>query len=163
MAFAVGPVAACGGDSDDDDGIGDGGDGGDGDGEPGVQACDLADADMVTAVFEGTAGAGEPGVARNCSFEITGGDVQAVDVFYYGDTADWDGIRGGFENNRGGTTDVSGIGEAAFFPNDTGPTELVVRTDSIVFAITVFVFFEDPPPGVEDDVAALAQAIIDAG
>jgi hypothetical protein len=160
LALVAGPVTACGGDSDDDDGgADDGGDGGDG-GE--VQPCDLADADMVAAAFEGTVSPGEPGAARNCDFDITGGDVEAVDVYYFGEADDWDGVRTGYENNRGGTTDVSGIGAAAFFPNDTGPTELVVRTDAIIFAISVFVFFDDPPEGVEDDVAALAQAIIDA-
>lgn len=156
FALAAGPVTACGGDSDDDgsgadDGADDGGD---------VQPCDLADADMVASVFEGTVAAGEPGTSRNCSFEVSGGDVLSVDVFYFGPADDWDGVRSGYDQNRGGTTDVSGIGEAAFYPNDRGSRELVVRTDEIIFAITVFVF--ETPPGIEDDVAALAQAIVDA-
>jgi len=156
LALAAVPVAACGGGSDDD-GVG-GDDAADDGGE--VQPCDLADAEMVASVFDGTVAPGEPGSARNCSFEVSGGEVQSVDVYYYGPADDWDGVRSGFDQNRGGTTDVSGIGEAAFFPNDRGARELVVRTDELIFSITVFVF--EPPPGIEDDVAALAQAIVDA-
>jgi hypothetical protein len=124
--------------------------------------CDLADADMVMAVFEGTASPGEPGIARNCAFAISDGEVGFVDVYYFGPATEWDRIRTNFEESRDGITDVTGIGEAAFYPNDLGPAELVIRTTDIIFAISVFVILPPPPVGVEDDVLALAHAIIDA-
>jgi len=157
--------AGCGGDSDGGDGAdGDGADGDDssddGSGDPGVMACELADAELVMGVFEGTSADGMPGTSRNCRFEITGGQVQTVNVYYYGPADDWDGVRQGYDANRGGTTDVPGIGNAAYYPNDRGPLELVVQTDQVIFALSVFVFAPETPPGVEDDVAELAQAIV---
>jgi hypothetical protein len=71
-------------------------------------------------------------------------------------------VRTGFDENRGGTTDVTGVGDAAFHPNDVGPTELVVLTSDIIFAISATVFIGSPPDGVEDDVLILADAIIGA-
>lgn len=149
---------ACSGDPDDGRDV----DGDEGRRDPSRRACDLVDAEMVMATFEGTADDGAPGIARNCEFLITGGQVETVSVYYFGVAEDWDGIREGYDENRGGTTDVEGIGNAAFYPNDRGRVELVVRTDDIVFALWVFVYPADTPPGVPEDVVALAQAIVDA-
>lgn len=162
-------AGGCGGDSDGGGGGGDdGGGGGDGDDssgdgngdDPAVLACELADAALVMSVFEGTSGEGTPGTSRNCRFEISGGQVQTVTVFHYGPADDWDGVRQGYDANRGGTTDVPGIGNAAYYPNDRGPLELVVQTNEIIFALSVFVLTPKTPPGLEDDVAELAQAIV---
>jgi len=125
------------------------------------RACQLADADMVTAAFEGTAGEGMPDIARNCRFELTGGEVVAVSVFFFGDAANWEGVRQGYQDNFGGTTDVSGLGEEAFYPNDFGPYSLVVRSNGIIFSVSVSVaFIAMPSAALADSVRDLAEAII---
>jgi hypothetical protein len=122
--------------------------------------CDLTDAAQVESVFGPSVSEGVEGEARNCSFEHDPGPVTSISVYYFGDADGWDGTRSGFEDNRGGTTDVSGIGDEAFHPNDTGPAELVVSAGGEIFAITVFSgLVEDPDPSVADDVAELATLI----
>jgi hypothetical protein len=76
-----------------------------------------------------------------------------VDVFYYGTSADWDGIRQGFEDNREGTTDVAGVGEEAFNPNDMGAGELVVLAGDVAYEVAAY----DEASGA--DVVELATAI----
>jgi hypothetical protein len=116
---------------------------------------------MVTAAFGVPASEGMQGNARNCGFDLTGAEAESVDVFYFGEDSGWESIREGYEDNRGGTTDVPGVGEEAFYPNDNGPTELVVRANGIVFAVSAFVFFSEPSAALAADVAELAQAIAD--
>jgi hypothetical protein len=123
--------------------------------------CDLADAALVESVFGGTVAEGTEGVARNCSFEIEGGPVSSIDVFWFGPASGWDGTRDGYVDNRGGVTDLSGIGDAAFHPNDAGPDEIVVHAGGEVFAITVFNGFTELPAGTSDQVSDLAKAIAD--
>jgi hypothetical protein len=129
------------------------------------RACQLTDAATVTAIFEGTASEGVPGSARNCKFEITGGEAKSVSVFFFGPDSSWDSIRGGFEDNRGGTTDVPGIGDEAFYPNDVGPSSLVVRANGIVFEVAPLLATTFPPSlpsaALEADVAELANTIAD--
>ena len=62
----------------------------------------------------------------------------SVDVFWFGLASSWDGTRDGFVENRGGATDVSGIGDEAFYPNDSGPIEVVAHAGGEIFAITMF-------------------------
>lgn len=140
-------AAACGGDS-----------GGGGDVS---SPCDLADGALVQSVFGGTVAEGTEGVARNCSFEIEGGPVESIDVFWFGPASGWDGTREGFVNNRGGVTDISGIGDEAFYPNDAGPDEIVAHAGGETFAITVFNGFTELPAGTSDMVSDLAKAIAD--
>jgi hypothetical protein len=123
--------------------------------------CDLADAELVESVFGGTVAEGVEGQARNCDFEVQGGPVFSVAVFYYGSADDWDSTRQGFEDNRGGVTDVEGIGDEAFFPGDFGARELVVQSDGETFSVTVFTGFDDPTPEVINGVADLSKAIAD--
>ena len=118
--------------------------------------CNLATPEMVATAFGGSSSAGVPGNARNCTFTVTGGSVPTVDVFYYGTAAEWDGIRAGFESNRGGTTDVPGIGSEAFHPNDAGPTELVIVAGDTVYSVSGGFGASDE---VNADVAELATAI----
>ena len=132
-----------------------------GGGSAGTDPCNLATPDMVAAAFGGSSSPGVPGTARNCTFAVTGGsvpnvDVFYVDVFYYGTAAEWDGIRAGFESNRGGTTDVPGIGSKAFHPNDAGPTELVILAGDTVYSVSGGFGASDE---VNADVAELATAI----
>jgi hypothetical protein len=127
-----------------------------GGGTAGTDPCNLATPDMVVAAFGGTSSDGVPGVARNCTFTLTGGSVPSVDVFYYGTAPEWDGIRAGFEDNREGTTDVSGIGSQAFHPNDAGPTELVILAGDTVYSVSAGFGASDE---VNADVAELATAI----
>jgi hypothetical protein len=122
-------VAGCGGNDSGDNGSGDSDD-----------PCSLATTAMVADAFGGTVDEGEPGVARNCTFAIEGGAALNVDVYHYGSADSWDSLRSGFEDNRGGTTDVPGVGSAAFHPNDAGPSELVVRAGSIVFSVSTGAF-----------------------
>ncbi len=140
-------VAACGGES-----------GGDGDVS---SPCDLADAALVESVFGGTVAEGSEGEARNCSFSIEGVPVSSVSVFWFGSASGWEGTRDGYLQNRGGVTDISGIGDGAFHPNDSGPIEVVAHAGGQIFAISVFNAFVEPPPGTPNLVSELAQAIAD--
>jgi hypothetical protein len=123
--------------------------------------CDVASVELVAASFTGQVSDGVEGVARNCTYEIEGGEVLSVDVFYYGTDDGWDGTRSGFESNRGGTTDVEGIGDEAFYPNDAGPRELVVRSGGQIYSVTVFNALAEPPPAAVEGVSSLAAAIAD--
>lgn len=123
--------------------------------------CDLADAALVSQFFIGTVADGVEGSARNCSFAITGGEVGSVDVYYFGEASGWDGTKSGFEANRGGVTDVDGIGDAAYYPNDRGPRELVVQSGGEIFAVTVFTGPGETSDAVNASVAGLAGAIAD--
>ncbi|MGH8943714.1 MAG: hypothetical protein ACRDWF_12920 [Acidimicrobiia bacterium] len=89
--------------------------------------CGLVPPETVAAAFDATSASGEPGVARNCTFTLVDGLVPTVDVFHYGSSTDWDGVKAGFEENRGGVTDVPEVGDVAFQPNDVGPYEIVVK------------------------------------
>lgn len=147
---------------------GGGGGGGGGGLTRGEQACQIVSAATVTAAFEGTASAGVPGDDAACSFELTdGGVVESVDVFFFGNESGWAGTRSGFDEFRGGTTDVAGVGDEAFYANDRGPIGLVVRAGGIIFQVLArvpFDPFEQIPPDVEatiaEDVAELARAIV---
>ena len=146
---------------------GTGGTGGSGNGlSDAERACQLTDAATVTEIFEGTASDGVPGDARNCRFEMTGGEAKLVSVHFYGADSSWDGVRQGFEDNRGGTTDVPGIGDEAFYPNDVGPSSLVVRANGIIFQISPLLETTFPPSlpsaALEADVAELASTIADS-
>jgi hypothetical protein len=122
-----------------------------------VDPCGLATPEMVSAAFGGAASADEPGALPIiCNYTIEGGSSASVAVYYYGIAPNWDGIRAGFESNREGTTDVPGIGDAAFYPNDAGPTELVVLAGDVVFSVSAGF---DGSDEVNADVAELAAAI----
>jgi len=126
--------------------------------------CDLADAALVQSFFGGTVTDGVEGVARNCEFTIEGGLVEDVNVYYFGSDDGWDGTRSGFENNVGGTTDVPGIGDEAFYPNDNGPTSLVARAGGQIFEVAGGLSIFDTSEPSEDliqAVADLAGAIAD--
>jgi hypothetical protein len=99
--------------------------------------CGLVSADVVASIFGSTAASGEPGIARNCHFEIQDGVSRSVEVFHYGSSDQWDGIREGYEDNRGGVTEVPGLGDSAYQPNDVGPYEIVVRSGDTIFAVAV--------------------------
>ncbi|MGH8913721.1 MAG: hypothetical protein ACRDZM_04300, partial [Acidimicrobiia bacterium] len=60
-----------------------------------------------------------------------------------------------------GVTLVVGIGDDAFFPNDTGARELVVSSGGQIFAVSVFTGFGEPTSEVINAVADLAKAIAD--
>ena len=97
-------------------------------------ACDVTEPAVVTGVFGGTA-TEEPGIARNCIYNIQGGSVQQVNVYYYGTAAEWDGIRAGYEENRGPLKEVLGVGDKAFNPGDVGQSEIVVLSGDTAFAV----------------------------
>lgn len=122
-------------------------------------ACELADAAMVQQVFGGTVSQGVEGPGRDCNFQITNGPVDNVQVFEFGPAAQFDGVRSGYEDNRGGTTDVAGVGEEAFFPGDVGPVTVVVKASGQVFAVDASDAFAEEPPGTDQMVADLARAI----
>ena len=99
--------------------------------------CALVPAGTVAAAFDATSATGEPGIARNCTFTLVDGLVPTVEVFHYGSSTDWDGVKAGFEENRGGVTEVPGVGDEAFQPNDVGPYEIVVRYLDIIYSVAV--------------------------
>jgi hypothetical protein len=123
----------------------------------GDDPCALVSAETVAEAFGGTSAEGVPGPARNCSFTVEGGIAPTVEVFHFGSAADWDGVKAGYEENRGGVTAVSGVGEDAYQPNDVGPYELVVRTDDVIFAVAVQ--SGGGGPEVEGAIVALANEI----
>jgi len=133
---------------------------GDGGGEI-SSPCALADVELVGSVFSGTVAEGVEGEFQNCDFEVEGGPVLTVSVFDYGSSSGWDSTRDGFVDNREGVTDVDGIGQAAFFPNDTGARELIVQSGGRIFSVTVFSGFDEPSVEVINGVADLAKAIAD--
>ena len=120
--------------------------------------CALATPAMVQEAFGGSSSDGEPGQARNCSFEIDGGTALSVDVYHYGSVEFWDGVRQGFDENRGGTTDIPGLGAIAFHPNDVGPSELVVSAGDVIFSVSTGAF-GGTGPASDAGLVALAGAI----
>ena len=130
-------------------------DGGGGGGN--LSACDLTEPAVVGEVFGEASTSEVGGAARNCTYPVSEGSATEVNVFYYGNASQWDGIREGYVDNRGGVTDVSGIGDAAFNPNDFGGYEVVVRSGDVVFAVSVF--SGDPSDANLHNIAALAKRI----
>lgn len=102
----------------------------------GEDPCALATPETVAEAFGAASASREPGVARNCHFTIEGGVAPSAEVFHYGSSDGWDGIKSGYEENRGGVTSVN-VGDEAYQPNDVGPYELVVRSGDVVFAVAV--------------------------
>ena len=98
--------------------------------------CDVTEPAVVASVFGGTAQGEQPGSARNCTYRLSGGTVPQVEVFSYGPADQWDGVRGGYVANRGGVTDVTGIGDAAFRTKDA-VAEVVVRTARGIFSVAL--------------------------
>jgi hypothetical protein len=121
--------------------------------------CDLADADMVQTALGGTVSEGVEGDLLNCDFDIEGGPVLGVSVYDYDTAGSWDGTRQGFVDNRGGVTDVDDLGDAAFYPNDVGPQELVVQAGGRIFSVSIFTGLEEPSTGALNGLADLADAI----
>jgi hypothetical protein len=119
--------------------------------------CALVPAGTVAAAFDATSASGEPGIARNCTFTLVDGLVPTVEVFHYGSSTDWDGVKAGFEENRGGVTEVTGVGDEAFQPNDVGPYEIVVRYLDIIYSVAVQM--GSGGPEVEAAILELATAI----
>lgn len=107
------------------------------DSETGDDPCALVTAEVVASIFGASSATGEPGMARNCHFTIEGGVSNSVEVFHYGSSDQWDGVKTGYEDNRSGVTEVSGMGDEAYQPNDVGPYEIVVRSGDIIFAVAV--------------------------
>jgi hypothetical protein len=99
--------------------------------------CALATDEQVAAAFGASSASGEPLVARACSYALEGGVAPTVEVYHFGSSSGWDGVKEGYEENRGGVTDVDGVGDAAYNPNDMGPYELVVMSDDVIFAVGV--------------------------
>lgn len=144
-------VAACGGE--------DGGSSGGGSGSGVDSPCDLADAALVQEVFGGTVAPGEAGVARNCTFMIDGGAVARVNVYEFGVASQFSGVRSGYEDNRGGTVDVAGIGDEAFYPVDTGPLSIIATAGGQNFEVNAFDSFAEAPAGTDALVEDLAKRI----
>jgi hypothetical protein len=119
--------------------------------------CALVPPDIVAAAFDATSASGEPGIARNCTFTLVDGLVPTVEVFHYGSSTDWDGVKAGFEENRGGVTEVPGVGDEAFQPNDVGPYEIVVKYLDIIYSVAVQT--GSGGPEVEAAILELATAI----
>ena len=124
----------------------------------GEDPCALVTPEVVASTFGATSASGEPGVARNCHFTIDGGVARSVEVFHYGSSAGWDGVKQGYEDNRGGVTAVD-VGDEAYQPNDVGPYEIVVRSGDIIFAVAV----QEGTGGPEVEAAILGLAGAIAG
>jgi len=124
----------------------------------GEDPCALVTAEVVASTFGAASASGEPGVARNCHFTIDGGVARSVEVFHYGSSAGWDGVKQGYEDNRGGVTAVD-VGDEAYQPNDVGPYELVVRSGDLIFAVAV----QEGQGGADVEAAILELAAAIAG
>ena len=123
----------------------------------GPDPCSLVLAGTVASIFSAASASGAPGMARNCTFTLVDGLVPTVEVFHYGSSTDWDGVKAGFEENRGGLTDVAGVGDEAFQPNDVGPYEIVVRYVDVIYSVAVQ--SGTGGPEVEAAIVELATAI----
>lgn len=151
-------LIACGGDND----LTDGGDTGGGLSDGGGAAasgsngdpCSLATAEMVAAAFGGSSSEGEPGLARNCEFVLTGGVTDRVNVFHFGSSTYWEGVRDGFVENRDDAEDIEGVGDEALLFPDLG-AEILVHAGDVIFGIV-------DSNGNREAVTALARAIADA-
>ena len=121
--------------------------------------CALVPAGTVAFIFSAASASGEPGIARNCTFTVVDGLVPTVEVFHYGPSTDWDAVKAGFEENRGGVTEVPGVGDEAFQPNDVGPYEIVVRYLDIIYSVAV----QSGAGGPEVEAAILELATTIAG
>ena len=121
--------------------------------------CALVPAGTVAFIFAAASASGEPGIARNCTFTLVDGLVPTVEVFHYGPSTDWDAVKAGFEENRGGVTEVPGVGDEAFQPNDVGPYEIVVRYLDIIYSVAV----QSGAGGPEVEAAILELATSIAG
>jgi hypothetical protein len=121
--------------------------------------CALVTPEDVASAFAASSASGEAGIARNCSFTIVDGVAASVEVFHYGSSSQWDGVKSGYEDNRGGVTDVPGIGDEAYQPNDVGPYEIVVRSGDVIFAVAV----QTGTGGPEVEAAILDLAGVIAG
>ncbi len=121
--------------------------------------CALVPAGTVAFIFAAASASGEPGIARNCTFTLVDGLVPTVEVFHYGPSTDWDAVKAGFEENRGGVTEVPGVGDEAFQPNDVGPYEIVVRYLDIIYSVAV----QSGGGGPEVEAAILELATTIAG
>jgi hypothetical protein len=121
--------------------------------------CALVTPEEVASAFAASSATGEAGIARNCSFTIVDGVASSVEVFHYGSSSQWDGVKSGYEDNRGGVTDVAGIGDEAYQPNDVGPYEIVVRSGDVIFAVAV----QTGTGGPEVEAAILDLAGVIAG
>lgn len=119
--------------------------------------CALVTPEVVASTFGATSASGEAGIAGYCSFTLADGVASSVVVFHYGSSSEWDGVKSGYEDNRGGTTEVPGLGEEAYQPNDVGPYEIVVRSGDVIFAVAVQTGRGGPE--VEAAIMDLAQAI----
>jgi hypothetical protein len=62
-------------------------------------------------------------------------------------------------DNRTGVTDIEGLGDRAFYPNDTGARELVVQAGGQIFSVTVFSGLDDPTAEAVAGIADLSAAI----
>lgn len=122
-------------------------------------ACDLTDPQTVAAVFGGTVDGEKAGPARNCEYAVQGGAASLVNVYYYGPASDWNGIRAGYETNRGPLSQVDGVGDEAFNPGDLGRREIVVKAGDVAFAVGLGA---GAAAGAEDKVQALAERIAGA-
>lgn len=171
LVLVAGLLAACGGSSDDGGTAGpeatagatgpataEPAPGGTDSGGGVSDACDLTEPDVVASVFGGTGGAEEPGIARNCSYALQGGTVDQVEVYYFGPGSQWDGVRQGYDDNRGPLTDVAGLGSEAFQPGDIGELELVVLAGDVIFAVGLGIGLS-APDDAGDRLQELAQRI----
>ncbi|MDF2729788.1 MAG: hypothetical protein K0T01_1574 [Acidimicrobiia bacterium] len=122
----------------------------------GEDPCVLVPAETVASIFVATSASAAPGIARQCTFTLVDGLVPTVEVFHYGSSTNWEEVRAGFEENRSGVTEVPGVGEDAFQPNDAAPYEIVVRYLDIIYSVAVF---SGGGPEVEAAILELASAI----
>lgn len=120
-------------------------------------AAVLTEPSVVADVFGGTVPGEAPGAVRSCEYEVTGGAAETVVVYYYGTHNEWDGIRSGYEDNRGPLTDVSGVGDEAFYPGDAKAEELVVLAGDVAFAVGLGI--GDRSADAADKVRELAERI----
>jgi hypothetical protein len=120
--------------------------------------CSVTTTATITKAFGGTVAEGTPGHARNCEYAVSGGAASTVEIFAYGTAAEFDGIRSGYETNRGPLEEIAAIGEHAFSPGDVGQNEVVVQAGGIVFAVGInAVSAGDVAPEVKELAGLIAQ------
>ena len=128
----------------------------------GTAPCDLATKADVESAFGATAAEGKPGVTpRSCEFVLSDVPVDSVHVYLYSTNAavEANGIRQGYVDNRGGVTDVPGIGDSAYTPNDNTNYELVVQKRNVVFGVQTIDITQPRENDPSSKIRALAVTI----
>lgn len=124
-----------------------------------VPACEAIDPDVVADLFGGSEATEQP-QGDSCTFEVSGGTVQAVALVDPQPASEsWLNYKNVMQQGGQELEDVEGVGDEAytFTPVPQEP-QLVVRTGTVMFNVG---FRGDESPEAMDALQAFAQHVVD--